>query len=1035
MNLSSLSVRRGVTFAMVFAAIFGFGAYSLSRLQLDLHPEMTFPMVLILTSYSGASPRDVETLVTEPIEGAVAAAKGVESITSESKQGASVVTVEFDWDKDMDQAETDVRRKLEQIVDALPEDASEPLVFAMDPSMQPVVMLTVAGPYPMDELRRIADEDVCDRLERLDGIASCDAQGGLEREIRVAVDPVVLTAFGLDAAAILGAIGRENLQEPGGVIEQGALAFNIQTLGKYATVDDVRKVVVGRKAEASGRLEPILLGQVASVEDAFAEQNSIIEVSGEPAVQVIVRKQSGSNTVKAAGSVMEEIGRIEADRQGRLVFGTIFNQADFINDSLGNLSNTALVGVAITFLVLLFFLRNVRSAAIVATAIPLSVVATFFVMDRAGMTLNVISMAGLALAVGMLVDNAIVVLENIFRLRQEGMSLREAAMNGATEVSTAVTASTLTTVAVFVPVLFVPGIAGVLFRDLALTICFALIVSLLVAVSFIPLAASRLLKGKSGGKDAAALATRRDPVRHLEGPYSRLLGWVLGHRWIVPVGLGAALAMTALLALAMPTEFMMGNDESMVTLTLEAPVGSNLEETTEYAREAVRVVERVVPREERRLVQVESGGGEGFASVFSKGTHSATLRISLVKPSHRTLSQAEYEDRLRDALREIPDLKVSVGGMSLTGGSGDFTVEIKGHDLESLRAVGKDVEKRLMAIPMVAQCEFSFADPTPQLGVRYDRDKMADLGLSTSVVSQAVATYFMGRTAAYFSEGGDEHPIKVRYGKEHRTDVEELGRMPIALPGGGITTLANVATVSIGPGPVSIERVDQERSASLVVTLRDSYTDADGKVKTKDLGKAIAAVRGELEACDWPDDTRYEVGGNAEDFMESFQALGLALLVSVLLVYMVMASQFESFRQPFIILFTIPLALIGVVLMFVLTGSVMDVTALIGVIMLAGIVVNNGIVMVDAANQQRVKGLDRFAAIATAARIRLRPVLLTSLTTICSMIPLALEIGEGAESWSGLARAVIGGLLSATLLTLLVVPTMYTVFARKEVKA
>jgi HAE1 family hydrophobic/amphiphilic exporter-1 len=1031
MNLSALSVRRGVTFGMVFAAVFGFGVYSLGRLQLDLYPDMTFPMVLVLTNYTGASPEDVETLVTEPIEAGVASAKGVESITSQSKQGASVVSVEFDWDKDMDQAETDVRRKLELVQGLLPDDADDPLVLAMDPSMQPIAIMALEGAYPLDELRRIAEDDVCDRVERLDGVASCEAIGGLDREIRVALDPVRLAAHGLDAAAVLGAIGRENAQEPGGTIEQGPFAFNIQTRGKLRSLDDLRSAVVGQRVGADGTSMPIRLRQVAEVTDAFNEPTRVIEVDGKPSVWVVVRKQSGENTVKAAEATLAEVRKIEAESEGRLRFGTIFNQADFINASLGNLSTTALMAVGISFVVLLLFLGNVRSSLIVATAIPLSVVATFFVMDRADMTLNVISMAGLALAVGMLIDNAIVVLENIFRLRQEGLPIREAAVRGAAEVSTAVTASTLTTVAVFVPVLFVPGIAGVLFKDMAVTICFALLVSLLVAVSFVPLAASRLLGPRARAADTERVA-RWNPIGRVAAPYARLLGWVLRHRWVVPVGLAAALFVTGVLAAALPTEFMMEQDQSMIQLTTEAPVGSNLEETRRFTGEAVAALMEVIPASDRKLIAAEIGSGEGFSAIFSKGAHSATLRVPLAPISGRATSQAAYEDLLRTRLADIPDLKTTASGMHMTG-SADMEIMLRGHDLGELRRVGREIEARARALPQVAEAEFSFADPTPQLTVEFDRDKASALGASTSGMGQAVATYFLGRTAGFFSEGGDEHPIVVRYDKADRRDVEQLSRAPIALPGGTTVPLGNLARVALEPGPVSIERIDQERAATLSLTLKESWKDDRGKERQKDLGGAIGVVETMLRSYEWPEGMGYEVGGTAEDFIESFSYLGLALVISVLLVYMVMAAQFESFRQPFIILFTVPLAFIGVVLAFVLTGSPLDVSALIGVIMLVGIVVNNGIVMIDAANQQRAAGLDRFRAIIVAARTRLRPVLLTSLTTICSMIPLALEIGDGSESWSGMARAVIGGLTSATVLTLVVVPMFYTVFARKEV--
>ncbi|MBN2716981.1 MAG: efflux RND transporter permease subunit, partial [Deltaproteobacteria bacterium] len=983
MSLSSLSVRRGVTFGMIFLLIFLFGAYSLSRLQLDLYPDMTFPAVLIMTNYTGASPEDVETLVTRPIEEGVATVKGIEKISSQSKQGASIVTVEFGWDKDMDQAETDVRRKMDMVT-MLPDDSTAPIILAMDPAMQPIVMMTVSGEYSLAKLKELAENDICEQIERLDGVASCEAMGGQDREIRVSLNPDTLAAFGIGIQSMMTAIGMGNMQEPGGAIDQGARSFNIQTTGKYQRIDDIRNVVVAQRMNGQGKLVPVYLHQVAEVTDTVSEETQSIEVDGRPSVWIVVSKQSGFNTVKAAEATIAEIGKIRQARGDSLRFGILFNQADFINQSIGNLSSTAIAAIGISFLVLLFFLRNLRSALIVSTAIPLSVVATFAVMNQMGMTLNVISMAGLALSVGMLVDNAIVVLDNVFRQRQEGVPIRDAAVLGATEVSTAVTASTLTTVSVFLPILFVPGIAGVLFRDMAVTICFALSVSLFVAVSFIPLSASRLL-GLSKKQKAGKLV-RKDATFRIEAPYARFLKHVLSHRWIVVVGLLLLIGGTVAVAVTMPTDFMAKNDQSMVAAKIKAPVGSNLEETTRYVREAIEQVKESIPKKDRRLIAAEIGSGSGFSALFSEGIHSATLRVPLVSMSKRTGTQQQYEALLLEHLADIPDLVFSIEQPNPTGGSGDMEVIIKGHDLNELRRVGRELTDILTEMPEMAQVVFSFSDPTPQINVAFERDRMAAMGISTAAVSSEVATFFLGRTAAFFSDGDNEHRIYVRLDKKFRTNVAELERMPVSTPSGQTVLLDSIAEITFGPGPVTISRRNQQRMVTIACSLKDVYRNASGKTERKDLGASIQRVRNRLKKYDWPDDMGAEVGGTAEDFIESFIGLGIALIVSVLLVYMVMASQFESFREPFIILFTVPLALIGVVLIFSFTGNSLDVSALIGVIMLVGIVVNNGIVMVDAANQRRNAGaVTRLEAVVLAAQTRLRPVLMTSFTTICSM--------------------------------------------------
>lgn len=1033
MQISSLSVRRGVTFGMVYLMVVGFGLFSLSRLQLDLYPDISFPSVIIITNYTGSNPEDIETLITRPLEGAVASVEGATKLTSDSKQGTSLVTVEFEWGADMDQAETDVRRAIEMIEGTLPDDADKPIIFAFDPSLQPIVMFMITGAYPLDELRSIADDEIKPRLERLEGIASAEAAGGLEREIHVALDPSKIEAYSLSVPQILGAIYAENRQEPGGYIESGSLEFDIQVRGKYRSVDEIGEILIGVKQTESGP-QPLRLKEVAQVSDSFWETRRVLEVDNESSVWVLVRKQSGANTVRAAERVIESLPQIAKASGTSLNFKIIFNQADYINSSLGNLSSTALFGVVITFFVLLYFLRNLRSSLIVSTAIPLSVVATFAVMDQAGMTLNVLSLAGLALAVGMLVDNGIVVLENIFRLREDGMDAWSASIEGAGSVGMAVTASTLTTVAVFVPVLFVPGIAGVMFKDMAVTICFALLVSLVVAQTFIPLASSRLL-GTARADKLLEKAKKKESFSGVRSAYWRALDWSLGHRWIVAVSVIGMLAITGALALALPTDFMNEDDDSMIFVQIEAPVGTGLTESTKIIREVTGRIEEIVHPDECKMIALDVGVGKGFVSIFSKGVHAGTIRVPLVSSSKRTRSKKEIEDALRGALSGFPGVEATVAApFNMMGGEGDVQVLIRGWDLDKSREIGQSLRDQFKTFPEVADSTFSMDEQKPQMQVTFDRKKIAELGLSTSTVSTAIATAFQGRTAAMYAEGGDEYEISVRYDREFRNDVEELRRLPIATSNGGSVPLANIADIRMGLGPIDITRQDQERVTTVTVYLKSEYVGADGETHSKDLGSAIERVSAPLEKMEWPKEFSWEIGGSAEDFITSFKYMGLALIVSIFLVYMVMASQFESLLEPFIILFSVPLSVIGVALMFVLTRSTIDVSALIGVIMLVGIVVNNGIVMIDAANQLRLEGMERNEAIAMAAKIRFRPILMTSATTILAMVPMALGIGEGAESWSGMAKAVIGGLLSSTLLTLFVIPTMYTVFAAKKLR-
>ncbi len=1033
MNIASLSVRRGVTFAMLYIMIAGFGGFSLTRLQLDLYPDITFPTVMVITSYGGASPEDMETLVTRPLEGAVAAVKGVEEIESDSKQGASVIQAKFDWAKDMEQAETDVRRQLDMIKGLLPDDATDPIVFAFDPSMQPITIMMISGPYPQDELRQIAEQDIQPRLERIDGIATAEIAGGLVREIHVTLDPLQVEAYGLDVNQIVGMIYRENSQEPGGSLEQGRMDFSIQARGKYQKVEDIGKVVVGMKPGPAG-MEVIRLDEVADIDDTFMENKRVIEVDGEQAVWIIVRKQSGANTVKAGRALVDSMPDIVKQAGVDIQYKYLFNQADFIESSLGNLSSSALIGMLITFFVLLVFLRNIRSSLIVSTAIPVSALATFFVMDQAGMTLNIISMAGLALAVGMLVDNAIVVLENIYRLREEGVEPWEAAIRGTSGVSLAVTASTLTTLSVFVPILFVPGIAGVMFTDMAITICFALAVSLVVAMTFIPLATSRLLGGKKVEKILSSSREKGLFVR-MRAAYGASLDWSLAHRWVVIACMVGLVGVTVALAMLLPTEFVMAGDDSQIFINVEAPVGSNIEESAAVVREVASRTDEAVKPTERKLTGIDVGTGEGFVAIFGKGVHAGMVRMPLVPPGQRDRTKIQIEEAIREKVRAVPGAKVSVASpFNIMGGEGDIEILLRGFDLTTSRVLGLDIRDRLRAMVQMSEVNFSMEEQKPEVRIEYDRAKMASLGLSTAAVGSAISTFFMGRIAGRFSEGGDEYNILVRYPRHRRLDIEEIRRMPIVTSMGTSIPLRNVASVTETLGPVNITRMDQERITKVTATLKATYVDEKGKTQRKDLRRGIASVDDMLSRYSWPSGFTYSIGGSAEDFMESFKYLGLALAVSIFLVFMVMASQFESLRQPFIIIITVPMALVGVVLMFTITRSTMDVSSMIGVIMLVGIAVNNGIIMIDAANQLRLDGHGRREAIAMASRLRLRPVLMTSLTTIMAMIPLALEIGEGSEGWAGMAKSVIGGLVVASLLTLFVVPTMYTFFAPRDLK-
>jgi HAE1 family hydrophobic/amphiphilic exporter-1 len=1006
MSLSGLSVRRGVAFSMVYLLIIGFGLFSLNRLRLDMYPDITFPMIGVVTEYPGAGPREIEDLITRRIEGAVTAVEGVTEVSSTSKQGVSVVAVEFDWGSDLDQAEVDVRKHIDFIKGFLPADANDSIVFAFDPSMQPVVFLGLNGPYDEVKLREIAEEKVEPLLERVAGIASVDTVGGGKREVQVRLDPRRLGAAGVAPQQVVAALRADNVQLPGGTFDQGGWEFTVQTKGRYKNVKQIEQTVVGLRQGV-----PVRLRDVGEVVDGLKEATRLVRNNGRPGILIMARKQSDANTVQAVRALLEAVPEVEKKAAHGIKLNVIFNQADFIEKSIGNLSSTAGIAFGIALAVLLFFLRSARSSLIVAGAIPISVIATFFIMYMRGVTLNIISMAGLALAIGMLVDNSIVVLENIFTLTERGADGREASVTGTKEVSAAITASTLTTLVVFVPILFVSGIAGQMFRDMALTICFSLTASLFVALSGIPLAASRLLGPRQRRTEGTDLIGRL--LGRLTRFYARVLDRVLRNRKKTFAVVTALFAVSVFLGAQLPQEYFPKNDQSLIVLQAEGPVGSSLEQTDKAFRRMERIIERTVP--ERRVFNADIGTGEGFIALFAKGPHSGILRLRLVDRRDRQRTQAEIEDDLRRRFSQIPGITANVMQPGIFG-SADVVVEIYGHDLVEARRVGMQIKDILSSIKGTRDVTFSLEAGRPEYEVVLDRGRLAALGLTTAQVSSAISTVFSGTLASVYQEGGYEYDIRVRGPRDFRRNARNLRALPIVTPTGVSVTLESIATIRPSVGPATITRKDQQR----MVTVSCAVTGGA-------LGNVVKELTGKLERFAWPEDFTHRIGGQAEDFRESFVSLVLALLAAFALVYMVMAGQFESLLHPFLILFTIPLALVGVVAGLGLTGTSLSITALIGVLILVGVVVNNAIVLVDTINQYRqLRGMELLEAVKEAGQRRLRPILMTAATTTLGMLPLALEIGEGSESWSPMARSVIGGLTVSTLLTLIVIPTLYT---------
>ncbi|MCB9644803.1 MAG: efflux RND transporter permease subunit [Myxococcales bacterium] len=1018
--LSSMAVRRAVTFSMLYLMIVGFGLFSFSQLKLDLFPELKFPTIAIVNNYTGVGPEEIETLVARRIESAVASVKNVKRISTTAKLGASLMIVELEWGTNIDQSMMDIREKIDLVRKLIPEEARQPILFAFDPSLQPILLVAVNTTGNLTQIKDLIDRRVKPLIERLPGVASANITGGSQREIQVLINPTKMQAYGVSATQILQALNAENVQVASGILEQGAREFSLRTMGNFTNVDQMKNVVIGYKNQGTGLPQPVFLYQIAQIIDGEEEATRAIRSDGKNGMMLMIQKRSDANTVLTVKRVEEELPRLKNLLPPGTGLSILFNQSDIITQSISNLQSSAGQAFFLAVLVLLFFLRSFRTSFIIALSIPISVISTFSVMYIAGITLNIISMAGLALAVGMLVDNSIVVLENIYRHFEEGKSAWDASIQGSKEVGVAIMASTLTTLAVFIPILFVPGIAGALFRDMVITICFSLTASLIVAITLIPLMSSRLLtpKSRNSHKNPGAFGRFVEwMLVSLDGVYVGVLGWSLKWRkTTIALGFGTLFVVIGLMGL-MQTDFLPKTDDSTIMLQFERSPGTSLQETLRTGDYMEMLLRRKYGRAIESVI-IEAGVGEGFAALFGKGSYAGQLRARLCSISKRNVGKWEIIEEMQKMFQRIPDLKVTVQdvGPGSFGGQGDIDIQLYGYDFNIARTLADRVKREMIKLPNVTSVTSSLEDGKPELQIQFHRDRIHSLGLSPIAIGNTISTAFKGSIATLFRDKGSEYNVLVRFQEKYRNKVEHLKRLLITTPRGKTVPLETIADVKMALSPVKIERKDQQRVAIVGVN-----------VVPGTMGAVVDKVRNVMDTkINMPAEFYYKLGGKAEDFITSFQWLGVAFLVSILLVYMVMASQFESLFAPFVILFSIPLSGIGVLLALLITQTPLSIMAVIGVVMLVGIVVNNAIVLIDFIIQIRQeKEISVVDAALEAGRVRLRPILMTTATTVLGMLPLALGIGEGSENWMGLGRVVMGGMISSTLLTLVIVPVFY----------
>jgi len=1025
MNISRFAVRRPVLTVMVALIVIIVGGVSLSRLPMDLMPDITYPTLSITTELENASPEEVEELITRPVEESMSAVPGVEEVSSISSEGRSRVRVTFTWGTDLDAAAADIRDRLDRVVPRLPEDAERPRLRKYDLAAFPILILGVSSNLDPIQVRRIIDNQVKNRIERIPGVASLDIRGGLDREVHVNLNAEKIKALGLPIDQLLSRLKEENINLPAGSIEQGTLDVTIRTPGVYNSLDELRNTVVAIRDGV-----PIQVKEIASVEDAWEKVKRIVRVNGKPGVRLSLNKQSGKNTVDVATGVLKEIERINRDIP-QLHIISIIDTSDYIKRSITNVGTMVLYGGVLAIFVLLLFLRNIPSTAIIATTIPISVVATFALMYFNGFTLNIMSLGGLALGVGMLVDNAIVVLENIYRLKETGQDPKSAAVNGSQEVMAAVIASTLTTLVVFLPLIFVRGMSGVMFKQLSFVVGFSLACSLVVALTLVPMLASRVRSSvivETG--DAAVQGGKIFQITgrffsRMENEYKNFLRFAINHRLLM---LGSALLVflgSLFLIPLVGVELMPASDESEVRVYAEMAVGTRLDLVHRAFKKIEAIVKREVPEIENTVSYI------GGSSWRARGSNAGEMRIALKPVKRRTRSSNEIAAALRKKLIFMPGVKIRTrAGRGLfllrigTGGDDRVQVEVRGHDLETSDVLAHRVEEVVGNVAGITDTKISRETGTPERLIIVDRQKAADMKLTVSKIAKMLQTVLSGTSAGNYREGGNEYRIRVKIEGADKKDLRDILDLPITNAEGERVVLRNVVEVRPRRGPVLIQRKDQERVV---------YVTAN--ISGRDMGSILADIREGLRSVPVPRDFSILFGGDYEEQQKAFRELLTSFVLALVLVYMVMASLYESLRYPFVVMFSVPLAVIGVILMLFFTDTTFNVQSYIGCIMLGGIVVNNAILLVDHINLLRRRdGLPVGEAIEEAGRRRLRPILMTAMTTSLAMTPLAVGIGEGGEAQAPMARAIIGGLLSSNLITLVVVPTVYALFERRKLR-
>jgi len=1022
-NLPDVSIRRPITTTMMILIITVLGVVALFRIGIDFFPDIQFPEVTVITTYPGVASHEIETIVTRPLEEAVSAVEGVRKVKSTSREGISIIRVEFRWGTDLAAAAQETRNMMEQTLDMMPDEVERPLVLKADIDLMPILYYGIYSTTNRNlrNLRKLIEDTVEKRLENLPGVASVTVAGGLEREILVNADRSRLKAHNLTINDIIQTIQAQNRDIPGGHLIKGSEEYIVRTTGKYKNVQQIADTVMKMENGV-----PVYVKDVASVEDSHKEIRHYSKTNMKDSVIMWITKESGANTVEIVDNVTKELEKIKDILPSDVKILNVWDTSKLIRDSVERLRETAFWGGSIAFLVLLFFLWNLRTTLTLAISIPFAIITTFIAIYFARYTLNMITLSGLALSVGMILDNSIVVLENIFRHLQEGKERKEAARIGSTEVSMAITASTLTSVIVFLPMVFTAGLTGQFAKPLGVTVTFALFASLLIALTMVPMIASRFLKTKSSNKEGRFLTT-------IKSLYKNTLEKSLHHRLLTLIA-GISLFIISLLIFSffIGGEVLPKLDEIYTSGIVKLAPGNSLDETYKFVK---KVEKGIMEEPEFRSVISMTGLSEASKYDTAQGAGAAGVNESMIfyeiaPKGERKRTAVEFMEVIRS---KVPPLTkgtfyfMQTNDYFTRGGERPIEIKLFGRDLAILKKISDQVAEALRKEKEIVDIDNSLKMGKPEVQISVDRDKASSMGITVSNVASTVDAAFLGKKVTKFRDQGDEYDIRVRFSERDRKSTRHLSNVLISSPRGFLVNLIDIAKIREGRGPIKIEREDQER----VVIISADTTSSD-------LRGLESKVKRILDTIPLPEGYYFRYGGSLEDMQELMITMFFTIGLIILLVYMVMASQFESLTHPLSIMFAVPMSIVGVALALFLTGTTLSVMSFIGIMILIGVVVNNGIVLIDYVNQLRTKGLGKNEAIIQGGLTRIRPILMTTLTTILALLPMALNKGEGAELFSPISITLFGGLLVSTLLTLLIVPSIYSmiddasVWARKK---